>query len=588
MTQIGGLRTLSTTADTSAVRQETWNGRDYTVVPVVALVEGVLQGLNAENPEFAPYSEFAKFPDGWNGRPVVMNHPMVNGQLVSANSPEVLTDWQMGFMFNSVGEDKKLKTEAWIDNGLVAEKGGEFQSTLDRLIANGEPVEVSTGLYTEITAENSSFKGNTYKGRWQNVVPDHLAILSAGSTGACSVEDGCGAPRLNAVANMAQGMRVANSHIQTSSGSCCDACSKGEPCVSTTATSPQANEGEGGNDAPPASEAATTENGNAPAASDDGNTPAGSPSGAATGDGEAEAEAVDTQEGGAEGDSDGAGSAAQQTPEQVTQELADNKGAAHVIAGLAANSIAPGVTIDDAESVVQQALRSWLNRRVYVVAMTTEIVAYYAYSYDDYDYGSSQTMALAYSVAEGGGVTFTGDPYPVNIICQIVPVAAPAVSANGASQGDNSQEGSQMSGNTTDANGGNEGQPAANGSGGAPKTLEQYLAEAPTGVAEVLQSGIKMHNERRGALIKGLVDHESKVFTAEQLEGKSIDELEQLTTLAGIKPTFNGVAFGSGNVGVSTDLAANADANRVPAPPRAFEYAAGVDTTRPGYTPAAN
>ena len=58
-------------------RTEKFAGRDYMVVPVVALVEGVIQGVNAANPELALASEFGKFPAGWNGRPVVMDHPEV-------------------------------------------------------------------------------------------------------------------------------------------------------------------------------------------------------------------------------------------------------------------------------------------------------------------------------------------------------------------------------------------------------------------------------------------------------------------------------------------------------------------------------
>ena len=62
-------------ANTEASRRETFNGVEHLVVPLVALVEGVLQSSNAETPELALASEFGKHFKGWNGRPVVVNHP---------------------------------------------------------------------------------------------------------------------------------------------------------------------------------------------------------------------------------------------------------------------------------------------------------------------------------------------------------------------------------------------------------------------------------------------------------------------------------------------------------------------------------
>ena len=73
-----------------SLRTNTLYGKDQLIVPVVALVEGVLQAMNAATPELALAEEFGKFPAGWNGRPVVMNHPIIDKNPVSANSPSVL------------------------------------------------------------------------------------------------------------------------------------------------------------------------------------------------------------------------------------------------------------------------------------------------------------------------------------------------------------------------------------------------------------------------------------------------------------------------------------------------------------------
>ena len=194
MTQIA-LNVLSTAA-ADKIRTESFDGRMHTVVPLVALVEGVLQGATAENPELALAAEFGKYATAWDGRPVVMNHPQVDGQHVSANSPKVLEDWSFGILFNTQLVGDKLLTEAWLDDARINEAGGEVLEIYNS-IKEGELIEVSTGLFATIRNKEGTFKGNAYKGVWESVAPDHLAILSKGIIGACSIKDGCGIPRIN-------------------------------------------------------------------------------------------------------------------------------------------------------------------------------------------------------------------------------------------------------------------------------------------------------------------------------------------------------------------------------------------------------
>lgn len=181
-------------------RTEKFGGRDYMVVPVVALVEGVIQGATAEYPELALASEFGKFPAGWNGRPVVMNHPEIvhNNQAikVSANSPGILEKYQFGFVFNSRLDGTRLLQEAWIDVDRANKLNDDSKAVIQALKA-GKTVEVSTGLFTGVH-KTPGFLGNErYEAIWEGVVPDHLAFLPEGQFGACSVEDGCGAARQN-------------------------------------------------------------------------------------------------------------------------------------------------------------------------------------------------------------------------------------------------------------------------------------------------------------------------------------------------------------------------------------------------------
>jgi hypothetical protein len=180
-------------------RTEKLLGREYLVVPVTALVEGVIQGITADEPELALAEEFGKFPQGWNGRPCVMDHPevIVDNQIfkVSANSPAILEKYQFGFLFNSQLSDKKLITEAWIDVERAKNLNDNSRAVYSRLQAlkAGEALEVSTGLFTGVEKHQGRFNGKDFGAIWTGVVPDHLAFLPEGAIGACSVADGCGA-----------------------------------------------------------------------------------------------------------------------------------------------------------------------------------------------------------------------------------------------------------------------------------------------------------------------------------------------------------------------------------------------------------
>jgi len=183
--------------DTTGVRREDFRGKEHLVVPVVGLVEGVLHPVNAPAPELALAEEFGRHPQGWNGRPTVLNHPRVGNTPVSANIPDVLEAESFGLLFNTELDGKKLKFEAWLDPDRMSELGDEHTRLQERLEDEDELVEVSTGLFMSLEQSSGTFNGEQFDGIWRNVVPDHLAFLSEGLTGACSVEGGCGAPRLN-------------------------------------------------------------------------------------------------------------------------------------------------------------------------------------------------------------------------------------------------------------------------------------------------------------------------------------------------------------------------------------------------------
>ena len=59
----------------------------HLVVPVVALMEGVIRAINSPCEEFIPLSTLAAAPSAWAGRPVTLGHPTKDGRQCSAERP---------------------------------------------------------------------------------------------------------------------------------------------------------------------------------------------------------------------------------------------------------------------------------------------------------------------------------------------------------------------------------------------------------------------------------------------------------------------------------------------------------------------
>jgi hypothetical protein len=174
-------------AAASQIRRELHDGRMHTIVPAVIVVAGVLNGalLTAD--------ELAKVPEAWNGRPIPLHHPQQDGQFISANHPDVL-ERAMGKVFNTRFDVDRLRAEFWLD-----EQRFEAMNLLPLLqdIQNGKTIEVSTGYFSENLPEAGELSGKKYDKRQTNLRPDHVALLPD-QVGACSIADGCGAPRVNA------------------------------------------------------------------------------------------------------------------------------------------------------------------------------------------------------------------------------------------------------------------------------------------------------------------------------------------------------------------------------------------------------
>lgn len=175
--------------DTSPlIRREMFDGRVHTVVPAVLAVAGVL------NDALVSAEELARSADAWNGRDVPILHPEdFGGNPISvADSPRVL-ERAVGRVLNARMDGDKLRAELWLDEQKVDRLG---HSDMLAGMMQGGIVEVSTGYIADDVLETGEFRGRPYSVRHVNIRPDHLALLP-GQIGACSIADGCGAPRIN-------------------------------------------------------------------------------------------------------------------------------------------------------------------------------------------------------------------------------------------------------------------------------------------------------------------------------------------------------------------------------------------------------
>lgn len=168
------------------VQKRTLHGREYLVAPLSMIVPGVLNG--SRGALFYPLDEISHNADAWNGMPIVVNHPIVEDKPVSARSPDILEQYGIGTVYNTV-VNGKLSAEGWFD----AARTQQIEPRVYSALINGTPIELSTGLFTENekAADGATHNGVPYQLIARNYRPDHLAVLPD-QKGACSLSDGCG------------------------------------------------------------------------------------------------------------------------------------------------------------------------------------------------------------------------------------------------------------------------------------------------------------------------------------------------------------------------------------------------------------
>lgn len=217
-TSLATLRTKSVDGE-----NRTLCGRNYIAISVVALVEGVRHAGGSPEPELVMADAFGRHVETWNGRPIVVNHPVnAKGKAVLASSKDVLDSSYLGELMNSKIDNGKLIVEAWLDLGAISTSKSKTVKAMWKRLVDGETVEVSVGAIVYTLDEEGEYDGKAYSGRWDVVIPDHLAFLDGGQIGACSVEDGCGTFRsyMSGKVKLSEGVRMAaRSAIKTISAS---------------------------------------------------------------------------------------------------------------------------------------------------------------------------------------------------------------------------------------------------------------------------------------------------------------------------------------------------------------------------------
>src|SRR6185436_2320324 len=113
------IRHLHLVGATSTISTATYDNREHLVVPVVAMVEGVVWASNSDVPEFVPAEELAETPHQWNGRGCFAGHPKDGKTPIMANTPRTL-EKSFGVIFDTATAERILRTrrlefDVWID-----------------------------------------------------------------------------------------------------------------------------------------------------------------------------------------------------------------------------------------------------------------------------------------------------------------------------------------------------------------------------------------------------------------------------------------------------------------------------------------
>lgn len=140
---------VNTKVNSQTIRRETYNGREHVVIPSYTLPANVIM-----NREFYPEAEITANYQSMEGTIAPLGHPKVDGQPVSAFSPEGLCTGFIGAWNRNVTlKGNRVYSEKWVDVERAMESPGG-QRLMGRITAleNGEssePIWSSVAVYRE-------------------------------------------------------------------------------------------------------------------------------------------------------------------------------------------------------------------------------------------------------------------------------------------------------------------------------------------------------------------------------------------------------------------------------------------------------
>lgn len=182
---------ITTKVNSQSIRRETHNGRDHLVLPSYTLPANVVMngGLYTEDEINAHYQ-------GLEGTLAPLGHPQVNGQFVSAFSPEGLNVGYVGAWNRNVKKSgNRIYVEKWVDVARAEESEGG-RELLERVAAieRGDevpPIHTSVAAFLDQLEPNEQQRATGADWVAKIYSMDHDAILLH-EVGAATPEQGVG------------------------------------------------------------------------------------------------------------------------------------------------------------------------------------------------------------------------------------------------------------------------------------------------------------------------------------------------------------------------------------------------------------
>lgn len=182
---------VTTRVNSQSIRREVYNGRDHIVIPSYTLPANVIM-----NNELYPASEIDAHYRGLEGTLAPLGHPTVNGQFVSAFSPEGLNVGYAGAWNRNVKKSgNRVYLEKWVDvlKANESENGRELIQRVEA-IERGEdvpPIHTSVAVFREQIEASEEQKAQGAQWVVKIHAMDHDAILLH-EVGAATPEQGVG------------------------------------------------------------------------------------------------------------------------------------------------------------------------------------------------------------------------------------------------------------------------------------------------------------------------------------------------------------------------------------------------------------